>query len=81
MYAYTLLLVNKPFVIDYFKHFNFLEQFRFTIKLKKKVTEAEPPLLSTSLTRMVHFLPRNEPTLVHRHHPKSIVYLRFVIDF
>ena len=36
-----------------------------------------PPLLSVSLARMVHFFKiKEEPTLTHHYHQKSIVYLR-----
>lgn len=31
---------------------------------------------STSLTRMIHFFPKGEPTLTNHYHPKSTVYLR-----
>lgn len=32
---------------------------------------ASPPLLSTSLTRMVHLFPQNEPTSTHHNHLSS----------
>ena len=36
-----------------------------------------PPLLSVSLARMVHFFKiKEEPTMTHHYHQKSIVYLR-----
>lgn len=39
-------------------------------------THAWPPPLSTLLIRMVHFFTKNEPTLIHHNHPKSIVSLQ-----
>ena len=106
--ASTLSLIHL--IIFLKNYFSFLlevcvyvqNNFMFTTKLRGSIeishiftpSHARPPLLSTSLTRMVVvsgggfwegglfclvlFFTKDEPMLAHHYHPKSIIYLRVV---
>ena len=77
------LLFKVLIVCTCFETLYFQSSSRFTAKLKGRYRDfpytgycpphAEPPLLSTSLTDFT----KDEPTLTHHNHPKTMVYLKF----